>query len=97
MQEHLLVQVHGDISPELFWVVRKYLQDITVMFQESDAKVPNGRPAKMQSTKPHLAGIYPVVDTPNSLEVILHLLLQLLRHRVHCGELLQVAPLRVVL
>ena len=38
-----------------------------------------------------------MVDGPNRLEVILHLLLEGLGHRVDGGELLEVAPLRVVL
>ena len=38
-----------------------------------------------------------MVDGPNSLEVVLHLLLEGLGHRVDGGELLEVAPLRIVL
>jgi hypothetical protein len=38
-----------------------------------------------------------VVDGPDGLKVVLHLLLERLWHCMHCCELLQVAPLRVIL
>ena len=51
----------------------------------------------MCQVPPYLRRVDAVVDGPNGLEVVLHLLLKRLGYGVHRGELLQVTPLRVVL
>ena len=45
----------------------------------------------------HLKRVYAMVDAPDCLEIVLHLLLELLGDCVHSGELLQVTPFGVVL
>ena len=45
----------------------------------------------------HLKRVYAMVDAPDCLEIVLHLLLELLWDGMHSGELLQVTPLGVVL
>ncbi|TNN54377.1 hypothetical protein EYF80_035395 [Liparis tanakae] len=93
--EDVLIQMHGDVSPQLIGEVVEELRTgdrcnkvkMTQTFVEGRQRA--ARPEGRQDGDSYLVGVDPVVDGPRGLEVLQHALLDLLGQPVDADEVLQ--------